>query len=415
MMHDTMTLSLEGALAGTTPQRARIEIDCTTGLMASIGSPTGTADLVLDDSHLILPGLIDFHVHAREDASGRDTYKEDFQTAARAAIRGGITAMVDMPNNPVAPIDAASYEKKRELASKAPVEIFLYAGIGPRSFPLPYPVPYKVYMGPSVGDLFFESEGQLRDALSRYAGQWITFHAEKPEILRACKDRTHHHERRPPEAEIEAVELALRLAREIGFTAHIAHLSTRGGLEAIRAARRAGQSASCEVTQHHLSMDLGSLKTFPKPGFLQCNPPLRSATDRLALLDAFRAGEIDFLASDHAPHSLEENERGISGMPHLDTSGAFLFWLRDQGVNWETILDAACVRPGRTLARFFPGKRGVIEAGAVGSLTILNTRRPATIDRNRLATRSGWSPFEGLTFAGVVAYTVVRGVLHRAE
>ncbi len=390
----------------------RIEIDLSTGLTRRVSAPEGRADLVLGAGAVIFPGLIDFHVHAREDSTGRDVYKEDFRSCGAAAIQGGVTAVVDMPNNPRPPIDDESYRAKVELASRSPVDVLLYAGIGPRTSPLSRPVPYKVYMGPSVGDLYFESESALREALERYRCQWVGFHAESPEVLRERKDRSTHAERRPAEAEVRAVELALRLAGEIGFEPHICHLSTSGGMEAIRAARRRGIQATCEVTQHHLFFSLEDIERDPRCGFFQCNPPIRPHEDRDALLDAFRRGEIDFLASDHAPHSLAENERGISGIPHLDTSGPFLFWLRERGIPWDVLRRTAAERPGAVFSRFSGEKRGRIEEGHVGSFTILDTKRPVSIRRSMLKTRAGWSPFEGRAFSGRVSHTIVRGAVY---
>lgn len=406
-------LSVEGrAAVADGIRRLRIEIDPGTGLIARTGEPKGSARLVVGEESLILPGIVDLHVHAREDVSGRDTYKEDYRTAGAAAIRGGVTAIADMPNNPVPPVDDRSYQEKRELARRSPVDVLLYAGIGPLTGPLSFPAPYKAYMGPSVGPLFFESLSDLAGALSRYGGQWVAFHAESPEVLARCRDRPTHAERRPPEAEVDAVEAALRLAEEHRLDPHICHLSTAGGLEAIRAARRRGLPVTCEVTPHHLFFEQEGLGSHARPGYLQSNPPIRPRSDRLALLAALRGGEIDCLASDHAPHSPEENEEGISGIPHLDTFGPFLTWLAGEGISWETLRRAACENPGRVLGRFLGRPFGRIEEGAVGSLTILDTRRPTTVRRSSLRTKARWSPFEGLTFPGRVTHTIVRGKVH---
>ncbi len=392
----------------------RIEIDRKTGCIATLGTPQGKGDLLLGEDQLILPGCIDFHVHAREDASGEHEYKENFQSAGEAAVHGGVTAIVDMPNNPSPPVDEESYARKRELAARSPVEVLLYAGIGQGTRPLSFPVPYKAYMGPSVGQLFFDDDESLRDALAHYRGQWVSFHAESPEILRQCKSRPTHHERRPPEAEIEAVRLALSLARDFSIHPHICHLSTAGGFEEIVRMRERGFPVTCEVTPHHLMFDLEGLPSLKRASFFQCNPPIRSRSDRLTLLDAFRRGEIDFLATDHAPHSLDENERGVSGIPHLDTFAPFLFWLREQGVEWTEICAAAAERPGRAFGRFTSTLHGRIDAGFAASFTVLDRRRPITIRRQSLRTRARWSPFEGMTFSGSVAYTVVRGKVFKA-
>ena len=144
--------------------RRRIEIDQNSGLITKISEPIGVADFVFKDE-IIFPGFVDIHVHAREDVSHKEDYKEDFKTAGEAAINGGVVAFVEMPNNPIPPIDNVSYEAKRELIKKCPIEVLLYAGIGPNTKPLSKKIPYKVFMGPSVGELFFNSKKELEELL----------------------------------------------------------------------------------------------------------------------------------------------------------------------------------------------------------------------------------------------------------
>ena len=395
--------------------RLRITVDATSGVITDVGEPQGSGDLVLDDEYVVLPGLIDAHVHAREDVSGKHNYKETFASAGAAAIHGGVTALAEMPNNPIPPVDDDSYRAKRELAqSTSDVDILLFAGIGPKTQPLSFPAPYKAYMGPSIGELFFKDDESLRQALSRYRGFRVAFHAESPTVLAAHTDRPTHAERRPPHAEVEAIETAIRFCGEFQIDCHICHLSTADGLEVIRAAQKRGARVSCEVTPQHLYYDQANTSVFENPDFLQCNPPIRNRLDRVALLEAFRQGTIDFLATDHAPHSLEENEGGISGMPNLDTFGPFLFWLRQQGVTWKTIRETCCENPARFLNAYRPELRGKIESGYLGSLTILR-QRPLTVRRESLRTAAGWSPFRGVEFPGQVSHTIVRGQVYPAE
>jgi dihydroorotase len=418
------TLTVEGSVVShratgdSETVRQRIEIDGATGLISSVSasdSPgASAADLTLGDEHLIFPGCIDIHVHAREDTTSTESYKEDFRSAGEAAIHGGVTAIVDMPNNPRPPVDSASYAAKRDVARACAVDVLLYAGIGPQTSPLPFPAPYKAYMGPSVGELFFRTRDALRTALARYRGQHVSFHAEDPEILEQCKSAPTHAERRPAEAESRAIETALELSGTFSITPNICHLSTAAGLEAIRAARRRGLQVTCEVTPHHLFYDQDNASSYAHPGYLQCNPPLRSRLDRIALLDAFRSGEIDYLASDHAPHSLEENECGISGVPHLDTFGAFLFWLLEEGISLRAIRMAAAELPGKFLSRYLPDRYGKVEKGFVGSLTVVR-KTAQTIRRGELRTKSGWSPFEGREFQGRVSHTIVRGKVYSLD
>ena len=153
---------------------------------------------------------------------------------------------------------------------------------------------------------------------------------------------------------------------------------------------------------------------------LQMNPPLRSRADRLALVEALRSGVIDYLATDHAPHTLEEKEVGASGVPLLDTYGAFATWLMEvHGFSPQGIARVCAWNPGRFVREFLPAGfgRGVgrIEAGYVGSLTVLDLHTPYPVRREGLRTKCGWSPFEGFTFPGSVRWTVLRGRVHAAD
>ena len=391
--------------------RGRVEIDASTGLIVETGEARGTGDLVLDDDHIIMAGIIDQHVHAREDPTGKENYKETFQTAGEAAVNGGVVAIVDMPNNPEAPVDDETYLKKKDLTAGGLVDILLYAGVGPGTAPLSFPVPYKVYMGPSIGHLFFKNEDALRDALSRYRGHFVAFHAEDPVILEENEGAATHFLRRPPEAEVEAIDLILRMGDNYGIRPHICHLSTAEGLELIRGARKKGLRVTTEVTPHHLYYDQDNAQGFSRPDYLQCNPPIRTRLDRIALLEGLRCGDIECLATDHAPHTIEEKDLGVSGVTQLDTFGAFLFWLMEEGFDLPTLQRACAEVPGRFLGRYLPHRYGKIEPGFVGSLTVLK-KESFTVRRAELKTRAGWSPFEAVTFPGRASHTIVRGQIY---
>ncbi len=143
------------------------------------------------------------------------------------------------------------------------------------------------------------------------------------------------------------------------------------------------------------------------------NPPLRTIEDRKAMLAALREGTLDYLATDHAPHTLEENAAGISGQPHLDTYAPFSTWLmKEQGFSPERIAAVCSANPGEFVNPYVaPKKFGRIEAGYTASLTVLNLERPCTIRREDLQTKCGWSPFEGVTFPGSVEAVFVSGRL----
>ncbi len=382
------------------------------GVIREIGTDLGSPDLLFGDSCLVFAGFGDIHIHARDDVSGKETYKEDFTTAAAAAIHGGVVHVADMPNNPIAPIDDATYAgKQAHLASRqVPIQVTLYAGIGPGTRPLTKLVPYKAYMGHSVGDLFFTTLEQLDQSLAHYRGRHVSFHCEDPVLLEEHKSAPTHEERRPPVCEVSATRFALAMIEKYDLTGKLCHYSVGEGLPLIRAAKQKGLRVTCEVTPHHLYFDTGDI-TAGNRGPMQMNPPLRASSDRAAMLAGLKEGLLDYLATDHAPHTLAENEKGISGQPHLDTYAAFTTWLmRDAGFTPMDVARFCAVNPGEFVNPFTaPKKFGRLEPGYVGSLTVLDLARPWTVTRDALKTRCGWSPFEGVTFPGSVAATIVEG------
>ena len=207
----------------------------------------------------------------------------------------------------------------------------------------------------------------------------------------------------------------------------LCHYSVGEGLPLIRAAKKrlnvgqdstpveSGQERSpvprltVEVTPQHVFFDTAQITPTNRP-WLQMNPPIRSPADRTAMLEALRDGTADYLATDHAPHSMEEKQHGHSGMPQLDTYGPFVAWLlHAQHFKPERITELCCANPGRFVAPYQQEKFGRLLPGYVGSLTVLDLAKPVTIRREDLKTKCGWSPFEGLTFPGSVAAVWVRG------
>ncbi len=412
-------LRLEGRIANHDREfEGAIEVNTETGLIEHVGSRTGRSDLDLG-GQIIFPGFGDLHIHARDDVSQSQVYKEDFATISAASIHGGVTHVADMPNNPVAPVDDARYAEKEKLTTKSAVHVTLYAGIGPETNPLHRHVPYKAFMGPSVGDLFFASQEELEGVIARYRGKNVSFHCEDPAILRESAGAATHEQRRPARAEITATEFALYLIEQYELIGKLCHYSTKGGLEKIAAAKARGVRVTAEATPHHLFFD-DTMLTEENRLLLQMNPPLRGREDRLALVGALRSGLVDYVATDHAPHTLEEKMEGVSGVPLLDTYGAFATWLMaEHGFSAMDIARVCASNPGAFVKEFLPagfGKGyGVIEQGYVGSLTIINPDAPYIVRREEMKTKCGWSPFEGYTLPGRVTYTVLQGKVYPAS
>jgi dihydroorotase len=406
-MHTTI---IEGVLAdidGVRPGQVLIE----GGVIRAVGPGLGRPQHVFGEGCLVFAGMGDIHIHAREDVTGRHNHKETFANAAAAALHGGVLHVADMPNNPAAPVDDSSYAAKEclLLGQNLPVAFTLYAGIGPGTRPLSRDVPYKAYMGPSVGELFFSSLEELDRTLAGYAGRNVSFHCEDPVLLDRHRAAPTHELRRPPECELSATRFALAMIEKYRLTGKLCHYSVGEGLPLIRAARTKGLPVTAEVTPHHVFFDTDGI-TDANRAWMQMNPPLRSRADRLAMLEALRDGTADYLATDHAPHTIAEKAQGVSGQPHLDTYGPFVTWLMaEQGFTPQRVAAICSANPGAFVNPYRPEKWGRLLPGHVGSLTVLDLRRPTTVRRDNLRTRCGWSPFEGVTFPGSVAAVFVRG------
>ena len=187
------TVIVEGRLADIDGVR-RAQIAIENGVIAAVGANLGPPAHVFGENCLIFAGMGDIHIHAREDITGKETHKETFATVSAAALHGGVLHVADMPNNPAAPIDERSYAAKEALVKSRhlPVVFTLYAGIGPGTKPLVRRVPYKAYMGPSVGDLYFSTLEDLDETLAHYAGQAVSFHCEDPVLLEKHKTAPTH-------------------------------------------------------------------------------------------------------------------------------------------------------------------------------------------------------------------------------
>ena len=347
------------------------------------------ADETIDHGDaLILPGMVDLHVHMREPGL---THKEDFASGTRAAAIGGVTTVAEMPNTvpSVTTVDALD-GKVTALRNRGTVDYVLYAA--PRSGEavarLLKATAFKVYMAPSTGDLQVrpaELEAILRESETRR--KLVVVHAEDPAKFRSrtAVSLADHAEARPKEAETSALALLARVRRKARI--HVAHVTSRDGLDALP------PGATCEASPLHLFLD--TTRTLGTRG--KVNPPLRSPADREALWEAFRAGRIDAVASDHAPHTLEEKDTAFdeapAGAPGVATSFPLLMRRSRAGdLDLDRVVTAMASRPAEILG--IP--KGVIEVGRDADLIAVDPRRVDTIRAKRLRYKCGWTPFEGM-------------------
>lgn len=349
------------------------------------------ADRAVAVKGVIVPGAIDSHVHFRDPGT---THKEDFRTGSTAAACGGVTTVLDMPNT-APPVDSRSaFEEKLSLARrKACVDFGLLAApddrgrlaLGDR------PAAYKLYLARSTGGLLVAPE-RLRSIVAegRRLGVPLVVHAEDEGcVARHARARgteaTAHALSRPADCELAALKrlAPFRNAELI----HIAHLSTAQGLAVVSRA-----SWSFEVTAHHVLMTEDDLA---KREELACNPPLRTASDSRALWRALVAGKAT-LASDHAPHLLEEkwHHAGAApaGLPGVETTIPVMMALvARRKLPLAALLKASAELPAR---RFALRTKGKIAVGMDADLAVYDPSNRRKIDRTKLHSRCGWTPFE---------------------
>lgn len=419
-------LVVEGRIAN--PERifeAQLGID--DGLISEMKRQGLRGERTLDArDYLIFPGFIDLHVHLREDSSHQWDYKEDFKTGTMAALHGGVTTVVDMPNTPLPGITADRIRAKKALArAQGLVDILFYGGVSNSN------VTSLGYLQPEVAafKLFFTTMGELQldeatlpDALRAVesTSRPATIHCEDPRIIvereaalkSAWRERARQPERysrlRPEDAELSAVRNVLAAATAVPrLHINIAHVSVHETLELIKQ----HPTVHSEVTPHHLFFSNDDATV--KQAFLKMNPPLRTEGNRQRLIAALKTGEIDFLATDHAPHTREEKSQEFAdapaGVPHLDTYGNFVAWLMTRCEFHPTLIARICAsNPAQFLSL---ADRGRIDVGKRAHLTILDLQRPAMIRSDRLYTKCGWSPFEGYEFPGTVKHTIYNGVV----
>lgn len=393
-------------------------------------SSAPSADRVIDATGLVvLPGVIDAHVHMRDPGT---TYKEDFRTGTAAAAAGGVTLVFDMPNNSPPTKDAAAVRAKaKEAAKKAVVDYSLFGllTVGNSGQMLPMVdagvIGFKWYMGRTTGNVEPPSEGEMHRELATVGGlgMRVAVHAEDDSVIRerltllkdaGRTDALAHYESRPEVAEERAVRRAISYAREARCNLHIAHLSSAAGAEAVRAAKlvRRPDTLTAETCPQYLLLDKGD---YPDKGSLmKCNPSIKRKADRVALWRAVRDGTVDMIATDHAPHTIQEKTSGASiferasGLPGLETSVALMLTCVSRGLLTLSRYVQLSSRGPAEAWGLYP-KKGLIAVGSDADFTVVDLRREWSIDASKFLSKAKFSPFDGFRAKGAAVYTVVRG------
>lgn len=397
--------------------------------MADVGINDGRVEFVGDLSQAsagetfdatgltVLPGVIDTQVHFREPGL---EWKEDLESGSRAAALGGVVAVFEMPNTEPSTTDPdALADKLARARDRMWTDHAFYIGgtHGNASMlgeleRLPGCCGIKVFMGASTGTLLVADDDGVREVL-RHVKRRATFHSEdeyrlvERRPLARTGDWTSHPEVRDPESAIRSTKRLVALARETGARIHVLHVTTA---EEIAFLADNKDVATVEVTPQHLTLD-GDEAYARLKGLAQMNPPIRSQPHIAGLWRGIEHGVADVLGSDHAPHTLEEKARPYpaspSGMPGVQTLvPVMLTHVANGKLSLERFVDLTSAGANRV---FGTAGKGRMAEGYDADLTIVDLKAKKTLIHADMATRSGWTPFDGFEATGLPMATIIRG------
>ena len=418
-MTESFDLLIRGGVVATPNGIAPADVGVKGGRIAAIGSlANARAAEVFEAKGLhVLPGVMDTQVHFREPGN---EHKEDLETGSLAAILGGVTAVFEMPNtNPPTTTRAAIEDKLARAKGRMYCDHAFYAGATPQNIgalaeleKLPGVCGIKAFLGSSTGTLLLAKEDDILAAL-KAGKRRVAVHSEDEDRMIA---RKHLAERGKPEThpiwrDAESARMStervLRLARAAGRRLHVLHVTTADEIPLLADAK---DIATAETTPQHLT--LSAPECYERLGtYAQMNPPIRDESHRLALWAAVRDGVIDVIGSDHAPHTREEKNKTYpdtpSGMPGVQTLATILLDHVNKGnLTLERFIDLTASGPQRIWG--IAGK-GRIACGYDADFTIVDLGLTRIIENKWIATRSGWTPFDGMKTKGWPVATILRG------
>ncbi len=397
--------------------------------ISSIKSGDADGMIINVKNKLVIPGVIDSHVHFRD--LGQE-YKEDFFTGSKAAAAGGVTTILDMPNNKVPITTISLLEQKRQAAKKSIVNYGFHFGASPDNekeiMKAKNAAGIKVYMGSTTGNLLVSRQEDIKkifDASNKIKKRVIV-HAEDENCMNEYKKKFQskgkesqtsviHSRTRPNICAEKAAQIAIDLAKQSNSKLHIAHLSTKEELELVRKSKKSKEdiSISCEVTPHHLLLNEKVLKKLGNFG--KINPPLRTLQDQQSLWEGINDGLIDIIATDHSPHTREEKEKNYwdapSGFPGVQTMLPLMLNEVNKGnLNLIQLVELCCENPSLL---FGIKNKGFIKKGFDADLTVIDIDLKKKIRNEDQFTKVGWTPYNGLEVKGFPIMTINLGkIIH---
>jgi dihydroorotase len=399
------------------------------GKISKIGKEANMpkAEMKMDLKNLlVLPGLIDAHVHLRGQGKA---YKEDFQSGTAAAAVGGVTTVLDMPNNDPVTMSAETLRNRMEVAEN---EILVNVGFF-SEFPRNMAemakiveggaVAFKLYMNEQVGGLNIDDDHALLEAfkIANRLKVSVAVHAEDKTMLSKAEDEFKRANRNNIEAflkahsesvEVTAIKRLLSIAKQTNVHVHFCHLSTKNGLRVIVEGKRSEMPTSCEATPHHLLLKVSDLEKVGTPALTM--PPIREKDHSTALWNGIKKGWIDILASDHAPHSLQEKKAQAiwdvkAGVPNLETTLPLMLTQVKRGR--LSIGDVVRLMAEKPVEIFKLKSRGSLDEGNNADLTVINLKEKFKIDATKFHSKAKYSPFDRWVVEGKPVKTFVNGQL----
>ena len=374
-------------------------------------------DNIIDAHNLyIIPGAIDPQVHFREPGL---THKEDIASGSRAAVAGGVTTFFEMPNTNPATITSELLSQKFDIASKTSVANYsFFLGATPDNFSeianMRDNCGLKIFMGSSTGDLLVDSDAAL-DEIFKQCNKVIAIHSEDEAILQKIakegigENFTDHPKARPVEAAVTSTVKAIKLALKYKKRLHILHLSTAEEVEIIRKHKHTNL-ITAETTPQHLLLSAPSIYE-EKGAFAQMNPPIRGQRHQDELWRGLLDGTIECIATDHAPHTLEEKKlpygKSPAGMPGVQTSlPLMLNEVSNKKITIEQVVEWMCENPAKV---YNIKNKGFLKTGYDADITILDMNLEKIISSSEMESKCGWTVFDGQKIKGAPIITIVNG------
>ena len=421
------TLALRNAEIVNEGRRFQADVLIRDGIIELIGElPAGLkADREIDlKGKLLLPGLIDDQVHFREPGL---THKATIASEARAAVAGGVTSFMEMPNTnpPATTIEELELKYTRAAATSVANYSFFFGATNTnldilKRVDATKVCGVKVFMGSSTGDMLVDHVATL-EGIFQHSPTLIATHCEDTPMIKlaeaAAKAKwgedvpaAEHGRIRSVEACYKSSSTAVELARRHGARLHVLHITTAKEIGLFSNAPLLGKRITAEACVHHLWFAEEDYATLGNK--IKCNPAIKTQEDRAAIRAAVVSGSIDVIATDHAPHTREEKAqkyfKAPSGLPLVQHSLLVLLDLVQQGVfTLETAVQRACHAPA---ILFGVEKRGFIREGYYADLVVVDSKKSYTVSKGNILYQCGWSPLEGHTFKNSIHQTFVNGV-----